>query len=96
MSNTRGIDNVVADALSHVFKGQCPENPELICAGMLGSLPLVYSSLQKHQRDGVFCEDLRKRVENKESGGIIIKSIMVCSVISPRRLGDVSGSCSPL
>jgi hypothetical protein len=69
VKHTHGVDNVVADALSRMFEGQCQENPELICAGMLGSLPLVYSSLQEHQRNNVFCEDLRKRVENKESRG---------------------------
>jgi hypothetical protein len=42
-----------------------------------------------------------KRVETprgrkRRAGGIIFKSIMVCSVISPRRLGDVGGSCRPL
>jgi len=33
---------------------------------MLNSLPLVYSSLQDHQRDDPFCKDLREGVENKE------------------------------
>jgi hypothetical protein len=68
VKHTRRVDNLVADALSRMFEGQCPETPELICTGILGSLPLVYSSLLEHQRNSVFCEDLRKRVENKESG----------------------------
>ena len=39
IKHTRGIDNVVADTLSPMFEGHCPENPELICATMLSSLP---------------------------------------------------------
>jgi hypothetical protein len=63
------VDNVVADALSRMFEGHCPENPEIVCATMLGSLPLVYSSLQEHQREDVFYQDLRKKVQNKEAAG---------------------------
>ena len=66
MTHTRGSENVVADALLHMFGGPPPQNPESICATMLNSLPLVYSSLQDHQRDDPFCKDLREGVENKE------------------------------
>jgi hypothetical protein len=43
--HSRGVDNVVADALSRMFEGQCPESPKNVCATMLRSLPIVYSSL---------------------------------------------------
>ena len=66
VTHTRGSENVVADALLHMFGGPPPQNPESICATMLNSLPLVYSSLQDHQRDDPFCKDLREGVENKE------------------------------
>jgi len=46
VSHTRGVDNVVADALSRMFEGHCPENPEILCASLMDSLPLVYSSLR--------------------------------------------------
>jgi hypothetical protein len=52
-----------------MFDGHCPESPEIICATMLSSLPLVYSSLQEHQRDDVVCLDLRRKVENQENCG---------------------------
>jgi hypothetical protein len=44
----RSMDNVVADALSCMFHGDCGETLEGKCASLIHSLPLVYSSL-------VFC-----------------------------------------
>jgi len=67
--HTRGSDNVVAEALSQMFEGQSPESPDLACANMLSSLPLVYSSLSEHQKGDPFCEDLRKKVRGKETSG---------------------------
>jgi hypothetical protein len=49
VKHSRGVDNAVADALSRMFEGHCPESPDIVCATMLSSLPLVYSSLQEHQ-----------------------------------------------
>ena len=69
VTHTRGADNVVADALSRMFEGQTRDSPELVCATMLSSLPLVYPSLQEHQKNDAFCEDLRKKVEGKEDMG---------------------------
>ena len=60
---------MVADALSRMFEGQTFESPEMICAKLLNSLPLVYSSLYEHQKDDVFCQDLRKKAEGKEAWG---------------------------
>ena len=34
---------------------------------MLGSLPLIYSSLQEHQGNDAFCNDLRGKVEIEEA-----------------------------
>jgi hypothetical protein len=68
VKHTRRV-NVVANALSHMFEGQCSENSEGFCARMLGSLPLVYSDLQEHQRGDAFCEGLREAVENKDKRG---------------------------
>ena len=37
VKHTRGADNVVADALSRVFKGQIRKSPKMVCATMLES-----------------------------------------------------------
>ena len=47
IKHTRGADTVVVDALSHVFEGQSHETPEMVCAAVLESLPLVYSSMEE-------------------------------------------------
>jgi hypothetical protein len=49
--HTCGVDNVVADALSRMFEKEVVETPELSCAVLRESLPLVYSSLEEQQRD---------------------------------------------
>jgi hypothetical protein len=36
--HTRGVDNVVADALSRMFEGQCEDNPDIVCASLLEAL----------------------------------------------------------
>ena len=64
VKHTRGVDNVVADALSRMFEGESSENSEIICATMLGSMPLIYSSLQEHQGNDAFCYELRGKVES--------------------------------
>ena len=40
--HTRGLDNVVADALSRMFDGDRGETLEGRCASLIQSLPLVY------------------------------------------------------
>jgi hypothetical protein len=50
VSHTRGVDNVVADALSRMFEGISEETPVARCASLMESLPLVYSSLEEHQK----------------------------------------------
>ena len=67
LTHMRGSENVVVVALSRMFEGRSPDDPESICATMLNSLPLVYSSLQEHQWDDQLCKDLRKAVERKEN-----------------------------
>jgi hypothetical protein len=69
IKHSRGIDNVVADAFSRMYDGHCPESPEMVCATMLSSLPLVYSSLHEHQGGDALCQELRRKVEHKEAGG---------------------------
>ena len=64
----RGADNVVADALSRVFEGQSEESPEMVCAALLESLPLVYSSMEEHQGNDPFCKDLREKIVSGQTG----------------------------
>jgi hypothetical protein len=59
VKHTRGVDNVVADALSRMFEGECSEILEGTCASLMQSLPLVYSSLEEHQKTDAFCKGLR-------------------------------------
>jgi hypothetical protein len=59
VNHVRGVDNVVAEALSRMFEGVSEEVPEVSCAALLESLPLVYSSLEEHQREVAFCKSLR-------------------------------------
>ena len=66
--HTRGSDNLVADALSRVFEGHVQEGPEAICGAILDSLPLVYSSLEEHQMNDVWCKDMKQRVITDVSG----------------------------
>jgi len=57
----------VADALSHVSEGQSHETPEMACAAVLKSLPLVYSSMEEHQADDQFCKDLRQKITTDQA-----------------------------
>ena len=66
--HTKGSDNVVADALSRVFEGNIRESPEMKCATILESLPLVYSSLEEHQMGDQLCKDLRQKITTNSSG----------------------------
>ena len=62
VKHTRGVDNVVADALSRIFEGKTKETPEMCCSALWESLPLVYSSLQEHQKEDPFCKQIRHKV----------------------------------
>jgi hypothetical protein len=63
VKHMRGADNVVGDVLSRMFEGDCRETSEMKCAALLQSLPLVYSSLEEHQRQDAFCTDLQNRLQ---------------------------------
>jgi hypothetical protein len=63
VKHTRGVDNVVAGALSRMFDGNSGETPEINCAALCQSLPLVYSSLGEHQKEDAYCADLRNRIQ---------------------------------
>jgi hypothetical protein len=67
--HTRGVENVVADALSHMFEGDCRGNPEGQCASLIQSLPLVYSSLEEHQKGDQWCSQILDRVQASPSTG---------------------------
>jgi hypothetical protein len=63
VQHTREVDNVVADALSRMFDGNSGETPEMNCAALWKSLPLVYSTLGEHQKENSYCVDLRNRIQ---------------------------------
>ena len=63
VKHTRGTDNVVADALSRVFEGMSCEGPELTCAPLMDSLPLVYSSVEQYEADDPLCKVLKVKIE---------------------------------
>ena len=63
----RGADNVVADALSRMFAGECPETPEITCVTLLQSLPLVYTSIEEHQLRDSFCMVLRQKIITRQA-----------------------------
>ena len=78
--HTKGSDNVVADALSRVFEGNKGESPEMKCAAILESLPLVYSSLEEHQMSDQLCKDLRQKIATNSPGSenFQIRKNLVC------------------
>jgi hypothetical protein len=63
VKHTRGVDNVVADALSSIFERNSGETPEMNCAALWQSLPSVYSSLGEHQNEDSYCADLRNKIQ---------------------------------
>jgi hypothetical protein len=40
----------------------------MICATLIKSLPLVYSSIAEHQAGDPFCEDLRQKIVTRQGG----------------------------
>jgi len=66
--HTKGSENVVADALSRVFEGATPKSLQMLCTAVLESLPLVYSSLQEHQQNDPFCQDMKQRIADNLAG----------------------------
>jgi len=70
----------VADALSRVFEGQMRDSPEMVCANLLESLPLVYSSMQEHQAANSLCQEIRKQIDDGRTaaGKFHIHRDLVC------------------
>ena len=62
-------DNVVADALSRVFEGTVHHSLQMLCSAVLESLPLVYSSLEEHQLQDPYCQDVRQKIAS-DSGDV--------------------------
>ena len=59
VKHTRGVHKAVADVLSRIFGKDSGEIPETHFVVLLQSLPLLYSSLEEHQKQDSFCVDLR-------------------------------------
>ena len=56
--HTKGVDNVVADSLSRMFEEHEVTDQEQGLLAMNQGLPLVYTSLEEHQREDPVCKDL--------------------------------------
>ena len=63
---TKVTEIVVADSLSRVF--EVLEGPDMICASLMESLPLVYSSIGEHQAGDPFCKDLKHKIVTAQAG----------------------------
>ena len=46
-----------------MFDGQNHDTPEVVCAGLLQSLPIVYSSLEEYQAEDEFCKNVKRKIE---------------------------------
>ena len=68
VKHTSGAENVVADALSRMFEGDCVDTPEAVCGASLQSLPLVYFSLEERRREDPLCRDLRDKIQARLGG----------------------------
>ena len=79
---TKGSENVVADALSRIFKGTAQKSPEMMCTAILQSLPLVYSSLYEHQLNDEFCTNIRQKIASGLPGteNFQIRKDLLCYV----------------
>ena len=56
--HTKGTENLVADSLSRMFEWQDVTHQEERLLAMVQGLPLVYTSLEEHQREDPLCKDL--------------------------------------
>jgi len=94
VKHTSGVDNVVADALSRMFEGDCGNTPEVNCVALLVSLPLVYSLLEDHQKEDSFCKDLRDKIQVGQGG---VDNFQVeRSVVLLSQGGEKAVDCSSL
>jgi hypothetical protein len=66
---THSEDDEVTEALSCMFEGKTEETPEMCCATLWESLPLIYSSLEEYQQVDPCCKDLRAKVLSGDVGG---------------------------
>jgi hypothetical protein len=65
--HTKGVDNVAADALSRMFDGHKVTNQEEGLLATIQGLPLVYTSLEEHQREDPLCKDLLESLKRGDS-----------------------------
>jgi hypothetical protein len=93
VKHVRGVDNVVAYALSRASKGEEGENPEVKCMGLLQSLPLMYYSLEEHQKGDSMCKELYGKIQAGQKG---VEKFQICKGLvcyRPKARVDADGWC---
>jgi hypothetical protein len=77
--HNKGSD-VLANALSRVFEGTVHHSPQMLCIGVLESLPVVYSSLEEHQLQDPYCQDVRQNIasNSRDVGNFRLHKNLVC------------------
>jgi len=80
--HTRGTDNVVADSLYRMFEGREVTDQEEGLLAMIQGLPLVYTSLEEHQKEDPLCKDLLEALKRKIRQRLSFGCITVCCVIN--------------
>ena len=84
--HTRGVHNVVADALSRKFEGECSETLEGTCASLIHSLPLFIPRLRSTRRRTRFAR-ISWSVSRKIRATLEVSSFAAtCCVIAPKEI----------
>jgi hypothetical protein len=53
---------------SRMFEGENCETPKTVCVALMQSLPLIYSSLEEHQKRDPFCMDICDKLRTRDGG----------------------------
>lgn len=91
VKHTRGVDNVVADALSRMYTGEVADDEEGLCSALLESLPLVYSSLEEHQAQDEYCKKVQGEILEQRPGAENFHTHKDYCATSPKGLKGVDG-----
>ena len=68
VKHTRGVDKVVADALSCMFHDSSNEDVDVASGAWLESLPFVYSFLKECQENEELCVEVLRKIQDMQTG----------------------------